>query len=89
MLEGFQEAHEIPDREDVILHEYVNAFQTREFDVQWVLFHSVPVRHNGIEKSAELNPGFARRIIPIARLLHGPTVRERKRVPSPSMKGST
>ncbi|MCH6564205.1 MAG: hypothetical protein IH800_17495, partial [Myxococcales bacterium] len=71
------------------LQEYGNAVQTREFNVEWVLFHSVPVRHNGIQKSAELNLGFARQIIPIARLLHGPTVRERKRVPSPSMKGST
>ncbi len=49
MLEGFQEAHEIPDREDVMLHEYVDAFQTCEFDVQWVLFHGVSVRNNGVQ----------------------------------------
>ncbi len=72
LLKGLQKAHEIPNREDVMLHEYADAVQVRKFDVQWVLFHGVPVRNNGTQKYAELIRGFAHRMIPIARLSHGP-----------------
>ncbi len=64
----------------MMLHEYVDAFQGREFPEEWVLFHGVPVRNNGIQKRSELRLGVAHRTILIARLSHDPTVRERTRL---------
>ena len=55
-------------------HEYLDGFQGHELHVQWVLFHGVAVRNNGIQKSPELRLGFAHRTISFARLSDDPTV---------------
>jgi len=49
-----------------MLHEYVDAFQGREFYVEWVLFHGVPERNHGIQKSSKVRLGFGHRTISIA-----------------------